>query len=214
MNDVGWRGTADAWLDAAYEVFLESGVDAVKILPLAKRLNLSRTSFYWFYNDRDSLLNSLVQRWKSQNTGSIVDRASAYADSLAEAMLNVSDCWFDDEIFDSKLEFSMRSWALQSPDVLEEIHSADEVRLEAIRSMFMNFQHDPLAADVSARALYLTQIGYITMQIKEDVSVRMKRMPEYVKLFTSKDPTQRELNRFFSRHGYVIDIGSGEIEMK
>ena len=49
-NTAGWRGSRALWLDAARQVFVETGVDAVKIQPLAERLALSRTSFYWFFN--------------------------------------------------------------------------------------------------------------------------------------------------------------------
>ena len=36
-SDSGWRGSQEGWLEAAYDSLLESGVDSVKILPLAKR---------------------------------------------------------------------------------------------------------------------------------------------------------------------------------
>src|SRR6202034_113315 len=60
MVEAGWRGSAEAWLDAAYEILIESGVDAVRIVPLSKKLKLSRTSFYWFFRDRESLLTALL----------------------------------------------------------------------------------------------------------------------------------------------------------
>lgn len=51
-QDAGWRGSPEGWLEAAYEALKESGIDAVRVMPLAKRLGLSRTSFYWFFEDR------------------------------------------------------------------------------------------------------------------------------------------------------------------
>lgn len=199
------RGTADAWLDGAFELFLDSGIDSVRILPLAKRLNMSRTSFYWFFEDREALLAALISRWREKNTGNILRQSSAYAESLAEAMLNVTDCWFDEAIFDSRLEFAMRSWALQSGEVAAEIEKADGQRLQAITAMFMRFDVPEATADVCARAIYLVQIGYISMQTKEDISVRMKRLPIYVKVFTNQEPLQKEMDRFYARHGYVSD---------
>lgn len=203
VKDSGWRGSPDVWLGAAYEALLESGVDAVKIMPLAKKLNLSRTSFYWFFKDREELLDALVSRWREKNTGNLVRRSEAYAETIAEAMLNVSDCWLDGELFDSKFEFAIRSWALQSPEILVEVQKADQQRLEALKRMFVRFGQDESHADVRARTTYLVQIGYISMQTKEDVSVRMKRIPEYVEIFTGQAPEQRELDRFFARHGYA-----------
>ena len=42
----GWRGSEDLWIDAAYALLVEAGIDAVKVKPLAERLGMSRTSFY------------------------------------------------------------------------------------------------------------------------------------------------------------------------
>jgi AcrR family transcriptional regulator len=203
LSDGGWRGSTEGWLDAAYESLLESGVDSVKIQPLAKRLNLSRTSFYWFFKDREELLGALVAKWRDKNTGSLVKQSEAYAESVAEAMLNVFDCWLDRALFDSQFEFAVRSWALQSPDIAAEVQSADRQRLEAMQRMFVRFGFKDISADVRARTMYLTQIGYISMQPTEDLAMRMRRIPEYVEIFTGEAPQQRELDRFFARHGYV-----------
>lgn len=201
-SDSGWRGSYEGWLEAAYDSLLESGVDSVKIMPLAKRLNLSRTSFYWFFKDREELLAALVSRWREKNTGNLVKQSDAYAESLAEAMLNVFDCWLNNELFDSQFEFAVRSWALQSPEILVEVQHADQVRMEALRRMFLRFGCDEAAGDVRARTTYLVQIGYISMQSKEDIALRMKRIPEYIAIYTGQPPQQRELDRFFARHGY------------
>lgn len=202
LNETGWRGSQEGWLEAAYESLLESGVDSVKILPLAKKLNLSRTSFYWFFKDREELLAALLSRWRDKNTGSILRQSEAYAETLAEAMLNVFDCWLDPSLFDSKFEFAVRSWALQSDDILAEVRKADAVRMEALSRMFVRFGHPENTADVRARTTYLVQIGYISMQAEEDVAVRMKRIADYIAIYTGEVPQQRELDRFYARQGY------------
>jgi len=200
LNDGGWRGSQDGWLEAAYESLLESGIDSVKILPLAKRLNLSRTSFYWFFKDRDELLSALLIKWRDKNTGNLVMQSEAYAETVVEATLNVFDCWLDKSLFDSQFEFAVRSWALQSADIQAEVQRADHARIAAITEMFIRFGYDAVSADVRARTIYLVQIGYITMQSSEDVTVRMKRIRTYVEIYTGKTPQQRELDRFFARH--------------
>lgn len=201
QNESVSRGSPELWLQAARDALLEGGVESVKIQVLAKNLNLSRASFYWFFKDRDELLDALLTQWREKNTGNIIKRANAYADSLAEAILNVCDCWFDQELFDSRFEFAIRSWALQSPGILAEVQQADTARIAALTAMFERFGRTPGAAGVRARTIYLVQIGYISMQTKEDIRLRMSRMPEYVQVYTGVEPEVRELNRFFSRHG-------------
>lgn len=198
----GWRGSSDVWLGAAYDALLETGVDGVKIQPLAKRLNLSRTSFYWFFKDRQELLDALIAQWRDKNTGNLIKQTEAYAETITEAMLNIIDCWLMPELFDAKFEFAVRSWSAQSPEVLAEIEHADQQRLDALAQLFARFGLDEAMADVRARTLYLVQIGYISMQSSEDVATRMKRIPAYVETFAGQPPQQRELDRFYARHRY------------
>lgn len=202
-QDAGWRGSVNGWLDAAYDALKESGVDAVRVMPLAKRLNLSRTSFYWFYEDREQLLAALLTRWRDKNTGGLISQCESYAESISEAILNVFECWVNPELFDSQFEFAVRSWALQSAEVADEIAAADEARINALAGMFRRFGYETDAADARARTIYLTQIGYISMKTTEDVVVRFRRIPQYVTVFTGKAPKRRELDRFFGKFGYA-----------
>ncbi|MCE8023741.1 TetR/AcrR family transcriptional regulator [Billgrantia aerodenitrificans] len=200
-----WKGSREAWLDAAFELLLDSGVESVRILPLAKRLKVSRTSFYWFFKDREALLDALIERWREKNTQGLVRQTEAYAESITEAILNVFDCWLNPELFDSPLEFAMRSWALQSGEVASEIDTADEIRIEALTRMFERFDYEQLAANVRGRTIYLTQIGYISMKTQEALEVRMQRIPAYVEIFTGQAPQPRELQRFQARHGHAME---------
>jgi AcrR family transcriptional regulator len=205
----GWRGSPDLWLEAAQQALLDGGIEAVKIQPLAQALKLSRTSFYWFFKDRDELLAALLGRWRDKNTGSVVKYAAAYAESVAEAMLNIFDCWLDPALFDQRFEFAVRSWALQSPKVLEEVQAADAERLEALTGMLARFGIAPELAEVRARTTYLTQIGYISMQTREALATRMLRIPAYVGIFSGQAPAPHELARFHARHGYSPAAGAG-----
>lgn len=206
QTETGWRGSPDLWLNAAYETLLQGGVDAVKIQVLAKKLKLSRASFYWFFKDRDDLLDALIKRWRDHNTASIVQRSSAYADNLVEAFLNVCDCWFDNDLFDARFEFAVRSWALQSDALLAQVQAADEARIKALTAMFERFGLNGNVAEVSARAIYLVQIGYISMQSNEDTGLRMARIPQYAQVFTGMESARNDLDRFYARHDIGIAV--------
>ncbi|MRU14845.1 TetR/AcrR family transcriptional regulator [Roseovarius sp. A21] len=198
----GWRGSRELWLDAAREAFIEAGLDAVKIQPLASRLNLSRTSFYWFFKDRAALLEALLESWENSNTGSLVAATESYAETITEAALNVIGVFLEDGPFEPRLDLAVRGWAHQRQAVADRVHKADDTRLTAIRRMFERFGYDSNEADVRARTVYMTQIGYISMQANEDLATRMTRIPDYVKTYTGQTPPERELERFHARHGY------------
>lgn len=148
------------------------------------------------FKDREELLAALLERWRAKNTGNWVKQTEAYAETICEAVLNVFDCWLDDRIFDSRFEAAIRSWALQSPEIAAEIQVADQLRIAALTQLFERYQYEPISADVRARAIYLTQMGYISMKSEEELSVRMMRIAEYVEVFTGQRPEDRELDRF------------------
>jgi len=197
----GWRGSRALWLEAARAAFLDGGVDAVKVQPLASRLNLSRTSFYWFFADRAALLDALLQDWEATNTGALVAGCTAYADTIAEAVLNVISVFLDETRFQPRYDMAVRGWAHRSAAVSARATAADEARLAAIRAMFARFGYVQAEADVRARTIYLVQVGYISLQTRESLEARLARIPAYVKTFCGQAPTAAELARFHARHG-------------
>ena len=199
-SDRSWRGTPDLWLDAAYALLVEGGVEAVKVMPLAERLGLSRTSFYWHFQDREALLAGLVARWQARNTGSLVARCEAPAATISEATFNLFDCWVDPALFDSRLEFAMRTWSLTDPAVAQAMRAADAERIAAITGLFRRFGYGAAESDTRARTLYLTQIGYIALRSDESLAVRMGRMPDYVLTFSGVAPSAAEVAAFRARH--------------
>jgi AcrR family transcriptional regulator len=198
--DRSWRGTPDVWLDAAYALLVEGGVEAVKVMPIAERLGLSRTSFYWHFADREALLAGLVERWKAQNTANLAARCEMPAPTITEAMLNLFDCWVDPALFDSRLEFAMRTWSLTDAGVAAAMAEADETRLAAITGVFRRFGYADTEADTRARTLYLTQVGYIALRSNESFEIRMNRIPAYVLTFTGQAPSDEEVAAYRARH--------------
>lgn len=196
----GWRGSADLWLDAAYEALLGGGVEAVRVMPLAKRLDLSRTSFYWHFPDRQALLDALIDRWHRNNTGNLVRQTESYADTIAEAVYNVFDCWLKPDLFDSRLDFAIRNWSQTEPDIERRLNEADLTRIAALAAMFLRFGFTAGQSDIRARTMYLTQVGYISMKTTEGLAERVARMPDYIETFTGQRPTEAETVRFRARH--------------
>ena len=200
-NDIAARrGSEEVWLQAAHRLLVEQGVDAVKIMPLAKQLGLSRTSFYWHFADREQLLAALVQRWRQKNTGNLVAQTELYAESISEAVFNLFDCWIDDALFDARLDFAIRHWAKSAPDLMATLKETDEERIRAIVAMFHRFDYPNWEAAARGRTIYYAQTGYIAMMLLEPLADRLRRMPRYVEIYTGRAPTKAETARFNARH--------------
>lgn len=192
--------SADAWLMAAYEELTAHGVGAVKIMPLAKKLGVSRTSFYWYFKDREALLEAMIRHWEDKNTGNLVARTEAYAENLFEAVFNLFDCWLAPDLFDSRLDLAIRNWARSDPSLQARLDLADARRKRAMTDMLIRYGYDPEDAEIRALTMIYTQIGYISMQVHEDAAQRLARMPGYMEVFTGQKPAQKDIDRFMARH--------------
>ncbi len=194
------RGSEAVWLQAAYDMLVESGVEAVKVMPLAKALGLSRTGFYWHFEDREALLEALLQMWEAKNTGNLVRQTQAYAETITEAMFNLYDCWLDDDLFDARLDRAVRGWAHNDPMVQARIDRADAQRKAAIMAMFQRFDYSAAQAEARAMTVLYTQVGYISMRVEEPLEERISRMPDYAAVYAGQAPTEAEIRRFRARH--------------
>ncbi|MCY0093174.1 TetR/AcrR family transcriptional regulator [Hoeflea ulvae] len=195
------RGSRELWLDAAYDLLIQGGIDAVKIMPLAKQLNLTRTGFYWYFKDIAELHDAMIQRWEDINTGNLVARCTAEADTICEALFNLTDCWLDRTLFDSELDLAIRNWARIDPELQKRLNAADRLRIKAVTEMFLRFGYSLEQAEVRGMTVIYTQIGYISMQVEENREERLRRVQHYVELFASVSPQPDDIARFTRRHG-------------
>lgn len=194
------RGSKELWLNAAYDLLIEGGVDAVKVMPLAKRLNLTRTGFYWYFEDISELHRAMIERWESKNTGILVDRCNAEASNICEALFNLMDCWLDPSLFDARLDLAIRNWARVDTDLQQQLSRADASRIQAISNMFSRFGYSNEQAEVRGLTVIYTQIGYISMQVTEHFEERLNRVQHYVELFSGVRPTSDDIDNFVLRH--------------
>ena len=194
------RGSRQLWLDAAYELLISDGIEAVKVMPLAKRLNLTRTAFYWFFKDIAELHAAMIELWEDKNTGNLVARCEADAATVCEALFNLMDCWFDPALFDARLDLAIRNWARNDPDLQRRLDEADARRIDAVTALFARFGFSPAQSQARSMTVIYTQIGYISMQVTEDAGERLDRVQQYVEIFAGTRPTAEEVARFVQRH--------------
>ena len=55
--------TRDDWISGAWDMLGVNGLDGVRVEPLARRLGVTKGSFYWHFKDRQQLVEALLDRW-------------------------------------------------------------------------------------------------------------------------------------------------------
>jgi AcrR family transcriptional regulator len=188
------------WIACALSILIEQGAGEVKILTLAQRMGCSRSNFYWFFKDREALLEALLAHWQSLNTAAIVDRAARPVARISQGVLNIFDCWANPQLFDARLDFAVREWARRSDTVMAEVRRADAERLAAIGGLYARFGASPTAATVRARTLYFMQIGYYALDIRETLADRMALLTDYVLAFCGEVPEPADVAEFLARN--------------
>src|SRR5437763_15488297 len=70
------RLDAEAWIAAAFDALAEGGIDAVRVEPLAKALDITKGSFYWHFADRHALLDAMLAAWTDGRVTAIREQAA------------------------------------------------------------------------------------------------------------------------------------------
>jgi AcrR family transcriptional regulator len=75
-NDLSTSGkqslSAESWAAAALEAMAHGGLDAVAVEPLARRLNVTKGSFYWHFPNREALIKAALELWEQRETLDVV----------------------------------------------------------------------------------------------------------------------------------------------
>ena len=193
------RGSRELWLEAAYDLLIAGGIDAVKVMTIARHLKITRTGFYWFFEDLTELHRALISRWKRRNTNVLIDRCECQTDTINEALFNLMECWLNPTLFDAQLDLAIRNWARVNPALQDEVERADATRMRAVEKLFERFGYAHGQAEVRAMTVIYTQIGYISMMVHEEMPERIHRVQHYVEVFSGIPPKPHETEHFVRR---------------
>lgn len=82
MGNSAERGRLSAgdWEQAALELIEEQGVAAITVELLARRLGVTKGSFYWHFASRDALLEAALKRWEQADTEGVMGQVDRIAD--------------------------------------------------------------------------------------------------------------------------------------
>ena len=190
------KATRSDWINLALQTLISDGIESVRVLTLGQKLGVSRSSFYWYFQSRQDLLDQLLTHWHDTNTKAIVERAGRPAATIIMGVMNVFECWADERLFDPRLDIAVREWPRRSDDVRAAIDHADNDRLGAIREMYRRHGYDEEDAFIRARVLYYMQIGYYVLDLKEPVEARVSHLAAYLRAFTGQEPSEADVAHF------------------
>jgi len=155
------------WLKAARIALLKGGVEAVRVEKLARKLHVTKGSFYWHFKDREQLLEALLGEWEEEK--------NLLFDLLGQPDLHRGLVDFFQElkrrvIVSERGEWpsdaAIFAWASVSAKVARRANKEEEARIRLLKRLF---RHDEIAEYV-----YMAYLGFL---------LRRRRVPETAKSF-------------------------------
>jgi AcrR family transcriptional regulator len=195
------------WINAARKELIAGGVAAVTQGRIAKRLAVTRGGFYWHFSSHADLLRALLHSWELANNAPF-ERAIAGPgprDGVAELQQIVGMYWEETD-YDPEFDRAIRNWAQTSKEAAITTRRVDERRLEVLHRIFRDLGFPEPEALVRARILYLQQVGYYTLQLRETQERRRELVSTYIKVLA-----EIELPDFpaADANGKPVDPGAG-----
>ncbi|WP_226469001.1 TetR/AcrR family transcriptional regulator [Luteimonas panaciterrae] len=157
------RLSAEDWAQAALHLIAEQGVAAVAVEPLARRLGVTKGSFYWHFPSRDALLQAALERWESIEQQSVFGMLEAVPDPrqrLRDLFQMVAHEVTSHIIFSALLK------ALDHPIVRPVMERVSQRRLDYLTASFRQAGLTRSDAQHRARLVYAAYVGFLQLQLQ------------------------------------------------
>lgn len=152
------RRTRSDWVDAALDVLLAAGPDAVAVQPIARRLGATKGSFYWHFSSRDDLLRATLDRWEAVGTEDVISELEASPAPAGErAVLLFSRVTASSESHPGQL---LLMAAIGHPDVADAVRRTTKRRIDYVARLLRETGLDPTVARRRATLAYAAYLGH------------------------------------------------------
>jgi len=129
----------------------DGGVAAVRVELLAKSIGVTKGSFYWQFDDRQALLDAMLDSWETTYVDEVIQQVESVG---GDGRTRLRDLYALAETGAPEvvpLDLAIREWARQDTAVMNRLIQVDNRRMGYLRALFADFSRD--AAEAEARSL-------------------------------------------------------------
>ena len=157
------RLSADDWAREALDQIAEQGVASFAVEPLARRLGVTKGSFYWHFPSRDALLQAALERWETAEQEMVfgsLEQVSDPRERLRSLFRLVAH-----EV-KSHIIYSELLKALDHPTVSPVIGRVSQRRLDYLTASFRQAGLGRTVAQHRARLAYAAYVGFLQLSLQ------------------------------------------------
>jgi AcrR family transcriptional regulator len=143
------------WIEAGLRALAAGGPDAVRIESLAKSLGVTRGGFYWHFDDRQALLDEMLDTWERRVIDEVIERVDAEGGDARTRLWRLFTLAgsLGDVL---TIELAVRDWARRDETLAERLRRVDNRRMDYLRPLFAGFCADE--GDAEARSLLVLSL--------------------------------------------------------
>ncbi len=175
------RLTRLSWIKCAFDTLYEDGIEQVRVERLAKKLKVTKGSFYWHFKDRSELLEALIEYWNEEMTKTVLQNAEMFHGDPQKRIVSTLTYIVSNER--TKYDPAVRAWANHDPKAKKYVEKVDKLRLTFLIALFSDAGFDPEESEIRARMLYYYVLGEAYVTRKESRAVRLRRIENKARIF-------------------------------
>jgi len=149
--------SAEDWIKAGLKALSRDGFTALKADVIAKKLRVSRGSFYWHFADVAAFEQAVMERWRDV----MAERIIRELEGLASAGARLSRLFQLAFSADPALETAMRAWAASDTRARAMVRTVDQRRLAYIGRMLLDAGVAEKQVRPRAQIIYWTYLGFV-----------------------------------------------------
>ena len=150
------RLTREDWANAALKAIAREGLKAVAVEPLAKRMGVTKGSFYWHFKTRNDLIRAAVERWEVLGDLAISEHLSAITDPR-ERLRTLFTAAFDTKNAHALLHHLASSQS--DPNIQPVLRRVTARRIASLTEMYQDCGLSEEQAHHRALLAYATYVG-------------------------------------------------------
>lgn len=179
------RLTRENWIAAARKTLVGSGIDDVKVDLLARRLKVTRGSFYWHFRNRQDLLDALLDHWGARNRDEMA-AIEAPRGANSRPLVELFRIWLGQDASFPAFDIAIRVWARKSKSVAELVREVDDGWIALFQASLERSGMRAPESMVRARIIYFHQVGYFALSLDESRAERARLAPFYYEILTGE----------------------------
>jgi AcrR family transcriptional regulator len=156
------RLSAADWETAALDALAERGLSGVAIEPLARRLGVTKGSFYWHFDDREALLAAALAHWEKSHTERVIDAVAEMRDPRARLSRLIGGVLAGGR--SDRIHLALAS--ATHPLVRETLARVTHRRLAYLEACYLELGQPQREAKRSALFAYAAYVGLIHLRLE------------------------------------------------